>query len=342
MSSFLRCPTFITPALPPLRPRAKHSTARKAPTATAGIVLAPGQGAQYAGMAQSWRDASPAAATMLKTADDYISKEIGRSLDDLLQDGATLSRTDMAQPAIFATSMACWAGMKELGFADEEEVAVTAGLSLGEYTALTIGGAMRFEDALRLVTVRGQAMQEAAESSDGGMIALIGASETVAMEVVNACKGDDVLVAANFNAPGQVVLSGGTMAVERASVFAKEERKLRVAKLDVAGAFHSPLMEGAAEKLSKVLEDTSIGLPNVPILSNVTGKPHVVGEIRNMLVKQLTSSVRWADCCDYIRREYEDGTWMEVAPGRTLMGMMRKIDRKIKVQNFDSVPVKAE
>lgn len=310
-------------------------------TPRSSIVLAPGQGAQYPGMGGSWKHRSAAAAKIFEQADAYLTSELGAPLTELIsnEDAKRLSRTDIAQPAIFVTSMACWAGMKDLGLIDEP--AVTAGLSLGEYTALTIAGAISFEDALKLVTLRGRAMQEAAEASDGGMVALIGVDDNTAEEVADQCRNDDILVAANFNAPGQVVLSGSSSAVDRAAEYATS-KKIRVAKLDVAGAFHSPLMQPAAERLAAALEGTTIGLPDVPVLSNVSGEPHVVGDIRDMLVKQLTSSVRWASCCEYIRQNHQDSKWIELAPGKTLTGIMRKIDRKTRISNYDEAPVAAE
>lgn len=295
-------------------------------------------------MGKTWIEASPAAANIFKLADKQLESNFDRPLSEIILSGdaATLARTDVAQPAIFVTSMACWAGMQDLGLFDSESLAVTAGLSLGEYTALTIAGAIQFEDALRLVTLRGRAMQDAAEASDGGMVALLGADEAVAQEVVEAAEASDILVAANFNAPGQVVLSGASAAIDRAAAYASEEKRLRVAKLGVAGAFHSPLMEPAAERLAKALEETSIGLPDVPVMSNVTAEPHVVGKIREMLVKQLTNSVRWANCCQYMQAEYPAASWVELAPGKTLTGIMRKIDRSVKIQNLDQAPVQAE
>lgn len=316
---------------------------------SASIVLAPGQGAQVIDMGKTWRQRSAAAAKVFETADEALGTTLGKPLSDLIDSNlddaaATLSRTDVAQPAIFVTSMACWAGMQDLGLADVSNLSVTAGLSLGEYTALTIAGAIRFEDALRLVALRGRAMQEAAEASDGGMVALIGASEDVASQVVNTCRQDSVLVAANFNAPGQVVLSGETAAVDRAAAYATEELKLRVAKLDVAGAFHSPLMAPAANQLGEALDETDISSPNLPVMSNVTALPHSADTIRDLLVKQLTNPVLWAKCCEYMKdnEQFRGSQWIELAPGKTLSGIMRKIDRKIKITNMSDAPVKAE
>lgn len=326
-----------------------HTTSiRSTPIISSHVILAPGQGAQTLGMAKTWVEKSKAAASIFEQADSQLGDTFERPLSQLIFDSDAdvkiLSRTDVAQPAIFTSSIACWAGLQELGFYNNDDLSATAGLSLGEYTALAIAGCLKFDDALRLVTLRGRAMQEAAEASNGGMLALIGADEATAEEVIKASKGESILVAANFNAPGQIVLSGATDAIDRAQKFAKEEKNLRVAKLDVAGAFHSPLMQPAADRLAQALNDTTIGLPNVPVMSNVTAQPHVVGEIRNMLVQQLTNPVRWAKCCEYLKADpnFGEAEWVELAPGKTLTGIMRKIDRRFKIANFSEVPVEAE
>lgn len=326
------------------------STAR--PKWTSSIILAPGQGAQVIGMGKTWTERSAKAAQIFKSADLILADTFDTSLTDLVNstadDGSkTLSRTDIAQPAIFVTSLACWAGMQECGVVSDSSIKIAAGLSLGEYTALTLAGAISFEDGLRLVTLRGRAMQDAAEASDGGMVALIGASDEVAAQVVQHCQSDDpndVLVAANFNAPGQVVLSGSSVAVDRAAAYAADDLGLRVAKLDVAGAFHSPLMQPAADRLQEALDNTEILQPTVPVMSNVTALPHELKTIRSMLVQQLTSPVRWAKCCQYIldNGEFSDSKWIELAPGKTLSGIMRKINRKTKVLNMAEAPVEAE
>lgn len=299
-------------------------------------------------MGKSWRERSKSAASVFDDADNALGTTLGGTLTDLIfsseeDASATLSRTDVAQPAIFVTSMACWAGMQDFGLMDSSSLSATAGLSLGEYTALTIAGAIKFEDALRLVTLRGRAMQDAAQASDGGMVALIGATDEDAQQIVDVCRDDSVLVAANFNAPGQVVLSGMSDAIDRAAKYAADERKLRVAKLDVAGAFHSPLMAPAAERLEKALKETDISNPCVPVLSNVTGKPHDPDSIRELLVQQLTNPVRWAKCCEYLKtnEQHSGAEWVELAPGKTLSGIMRKIDRKIRVTNHSEAPVEA-
>lgn len=311
------------------------------------VILCPGQGAQTVGMASAWADASPAAAAVLARADAALGTSLpsGVPLSTLMREGpkGTLDRTDVAQPAIFVASMAALAGAREMGVLPPTGgVAAAAGLSLGEYTALTVAGALTFDDALGLVALRGRAMQEAADASDGGMLALVGATEEVATAIVAAVVAemgaDTVLVAANFNAPGQVVLSGSTAAIARAEVVAKAPPfKLRRAiVLDVAGAFHSPLMAPAAARLAAALADVPIAAPSVPVMANVAGAAHVAAppdRIRNALVAQLTSPVRWAACCQALATDHAlgGGPWLELAPGKTLGGMMRKINPTISV-----------
>lgn len=316
-------------------------------TRMSDVVLAPGQGAQSQAMLKDWTDASTAAASVVAKADKFLQDRLlpGKSLSELIQDGPAeiLNRTDVAQPAIFVTSLACWAGMQDLGLVDEKNLAATAGLSLGEYTSLVLAKAISFEEGLELVTLRGAAMQEAAQASSSGMVALIGADEATALEVVDRAKlPGEVLVAANFNAPGQVVLSGSTASINEAAEYASTELKLRVAKLDVAGAFHSPLMAPAAERLDSALSRVTIAAPVVPVMSNVTGKSHQPDSIREQLVSQLTSPVRWADCVETMMSDpaiaSNAANWIELAPGKTLTGIVRKINRKLKVSNFAVPP----
>lgn len=331
----------------------KRSMASKSGRTTkASIILAPGQGAQNLDMGKTWRSTCTKSAEIFTKADSILGTSLSPSgtqtLSELISSETStselLSRTDIAQPAIFVTSIASYEGLLQKD--STIKPALTAGLSLGEYSALTIAGAMSFESALKLVTLRGKAMQQAAENTQGSMLALIGSTEEIALQVVEKCKENNVLVAANFNAPGQVVLSGEIEAIERAQIYADKELGLRVARLDVAGAFHSPMMESAAKQLEQALKDTEIKIPDIHVMSNVTGLPHEHNpdRIRELLVKQLTCSVRWADCCTYVKNndDFTGMNWMELAPGKTLGGIMRKIDRKIKVKNMSEAPVEAE
>lgn len=300
------------------------------------ILLCPGQGAQAIGMSKLWCEHSDAARSIFQHADETLGDALGAPLSTLCFDGPedVLNRTDVSQPAIYTASIACFRGWldSENLTIKEFDLQAAAGLSLGEYTALHLAGAFSFEDGLRLVALRGRAMQEAAEAVDSSMVALIGADEAKADEVCNKARGDDVLVSANFNAPGQVVISGSAAACDRAEK-AAAEMSLRATRLAVAGAFHSPIMAPAADQLAEALAATMITAPTCMVMSNVTAKPHT-GEpdtIRQRLVDQLTSPVRWAACCEYLIEHGAGAQFHELAPGKTLAGMMRRISRETKV-----------
>ncbi|MBK7406199.1 MAG: ACP S-malonyltransferase [Phycisphaerales bacterium] len=314
------------------------------------VVLCPGQGAQAVGMGKAWFDSSPEAREVFEAADRVMSDFWRASpatagmpkLSKICFEGPAdlLNRTDVSQPAIYTVGGAMFASAQKVWHDDWESPMASAGLSLGEYTALCAAGAIGFEEGLRLVALRGRAMQEAAEAVPSGMVALIGADEASAQGVCDAASGGEVLVCANFNAPGQVVISGSRGACER-SLGAAEAAGLRATPLVVAGAFHSPIMAPAAERLGEALAAAAITEPRCPVLSNVTGQPHAAGgggsmvdAIRQRLVEQLTSPVRWSECCQWLVANAA-GDFVEVAPGKTLSGLMRRIDRATKVQSYD-------
>ncbi|MFM7051296.1 MAG: ACP S-malonyltransferase [Planctomycetota bacterium] len=315
-------------------------------SATSIVLLCPGQGAQAVGMARAWCEASPAAKAVVEQADRIFGAgPDGRTLSDIAFNGPVevLSRTDISQPALFTAAVACHRAMADaIGGA---AVRAVAGLSLGEYTALHLAGAFDFETGLRLVMRRGQLMQQAAESSKGGMVALIGADEAQAMQVCAlATKEGGVLIPANFNAPGQIVVSGSIDACDRA-VNAAAEVGVRATKLQVAGAFHSPLMAPAAEKLGEALAAVAIAPLSTEVWSNVTARPHEAGNaqlLRNRLVEQLVSPVRWAQsCANLLEAMSADGSrstaaFHELAPGSTLKGLMRRIDKSCEVIPHDA------
>lgn len=302
------------------------------------IILCPGQGAQAVAMGQAWYQNSVAARETFDEADAVLAAQIEGNLSDLCFNGPaeTLNRTDVSQPAIYTASVACYRALVEAHGADLPLVAA-AGLSLGEYTALCLAGAFSFEHGLRLVALRGRAMQDAAEAAPSSMVALIGADEDKANALCDAARGSDVLVAANFNAPGQVVISGSLAACERAEALAPDHA-LRATRLQVAGAFHSPLMQPAADRLGEALANTPITTPRCPVMSNVTGQPHDADpdSIRRRLVEQLTSPVRWAANCEQLAKGHADAAWHELAPGKSLAGMMRRIDKFIKITTHDT------
>jgi [acyl-carrier-protein] S-malonyltransferase len=316
------------------------------------IILCPGQGAQTVGMGKNWFDhadanAKAAARDVFARADKVLGSRLGLQLSALCFEGPAerLNQTDASQPAIYTSSMACWAGWLAMqGITASDAVAsvkAAAGLSLGEYTALAIAGAFSFEDGLELVTLRGRAMQDAADSpaarsgGGGSMLALIGATDEQAAEICEKAREGDVLVCANYNAPGQVVLSGHKVATERAAKVA-EAMGLRSSMLQVAGAFHSPLMAAAAAQLETALAKTPIRVPKNMVVANVTARPYSEGsavsegEIRRRLVEQLTSPVKWSQSCQWLAANVQ-GEFVELSPGKTLMGLMRRIDKGVKV-----------
>jgi [acyl-carrier-protein] S-malonyltransferase len=317
------------------------------------ILLCPGQGAQRVGMGKDWFDAAPEAAQTFAAADQHLSHERfartlrGRTLSDICFRGPEdeINRTDVAQPAIFVSSAACWQALVARGM-DPTALAATAGLSLGEYTALYLAGSIAFPDALTLVALRGRAMQDAAEASKGSMVALIGADDAQAQQVcadtLAALGAGEILVPANYNAPGQIVLSGTADACAKA-VEVASAMGLRATALSVAGAFHSPLMQPAADQLAEALNEVEIKAPRCPVVSNVTGVPHgtgpdegadIVESIKRRLVEQLTAPVRWSQSCQWMIANLQ-GDLHELAPGKVLSGLMRRIDRAAKVTSHD-------
>ena len=300
-------------------------------TDTPTIILCPGQGAQAAGMGQAWHDASDAAKQVFAEANDVL----GLDLATLCFSGPAdeLNRTDVAQAAIYTVSVAAHRALRANDTLPASPAA-TAGLSLGEFTALHLAGAFSFADGLKLVRLRGQAMQDAAEANPGTMVALTGdVTEEAVVALCDAARGDGVLVPANFNNPMQVVVSGSADACERAAA-AADDAGFKAIPLTVAGAFHSPLMQPAADRLSEALDGVAWNTPAVPVIANVTARPHEpeAASIKDLLVRQLTSPVRWTQSMQWAS-ENLPGRYVELAPGKVLGGLMRRIDRKTKVEN---------
>ena len=290
----------------------------------------PGQGAQKTGMGKDLHEAFPAARSVF----DRAEAACGLPLRKLCFEGPdeVLAPTDVSQPAIFTVSAAALAVMDDLlGPAKMPKPACMAGLSLGEYTALYAAGAMDLETGVRLVARRGKAMREAAAAVPSGMVSIIGLDEAKAQELCRAAAEGQVLVCANFNCPGQIVLSGHLDACRRAADRAAEFGASGAVPLQVAGAFHSQIMQPAAEALGQALDQASFSAPGVPVLANVDAAPYDgAASIKAKLVAQLTSSVRWQQCCEYLLRQGVE-TFYEIGPGRVLAGLMRRIDRKANV-----------
>ena len=299
--------------------------------------LFPGQGAQTVGMGRDLCEAFAAARDLF----DRAEQAVGLELKKLCFDGPEeeLARTDISQPAIFTVSAAALAVMEDLLEPAQWHAAQpthTAGLSLGEYTALYAAGAMDFETGVKLVARRGQVMQEAATAVPSAMVCILGIDEDKAGELCREAAQGQVLTCANFNCPGQVVLSGQAEACQRAADLAGQFEASGAVPLKVAGAFHSELMRPAAEKLAAALDEIPFRNLNCHVLSNVDGQQYAdSAQIKDRLVGQLTSPVLW-------RRSMEkllaDGVekFYEVGPGRVLAGLMRRIDRRAGVVSLNS------
>jgi len=242
-----------------------------------------------------------------------------------------LKQTKNAQPGIFLTSWVALDILKSKVPSLKPEA--MAGLSLGEFTALTAAGVMSLEDGLKVVRQRGQFMQEACEATDGGMAAIIGLNEAATREVCEEAGAE----LANLNCPGQLVISGDSAAIEQACELAKEKGAKRALPLTVAGAYHSRLMKSASPKLEAALREIPLNLPNVTVISNVTAQPHATGgEILNRLVEQVTSPVRWEASIRYLI-DHDFTRFIELGPGTALTGFIRRIDRSLEVHNVSNV-----
>ena len=250
---------------------------------------------------------------------------------------AELNRTAVSQPAIFVTSMAVIAAIEETGVRLACEATAAAGLSLGEYSALAFAGALRFSEALPVVRKRGEFMEAACNAAPGAMVSIIGMENEAVAEICREAAQGQALAPANFNSPGQVVASGHKEAVERVAALAEERGARRALPLQVAGAFHSALMTPAAEQLRSVLEHTRIVRPNRVVVPNVTAEPTEDPEaLRSALVKQVDHSVLW---CQSIQQLIADGydRFVEVAPGKVLSGLLRRIDPSVGAINISRV-----
>lgn len=283
----------------------------------------PGQGAQFVGMGKDLYDTNPVAKKLFDKADEIL----GFSITNVMFNGTDdeLKQTKVTQPAVFLHSVAT-----ALCLGDEFKPSMVAGHSLGEFSALVAAGALSFEDGLRLVSTRAMAMQKACEAAPGTMAAVIGLADDV---IENICaeisNGAEVVVAANYNCPGQLVISGTVEAVNAACAKLKEAGAKRALPLKVGGAFHSPLMAPAKDELQKAIEATEFKTPCCPVYQNIDGKPYTdPAKIKANLIAQLTSSVRWTES---VKNMIADGAddFTECGPGKALQGMIGRIDKSV-------------
>ncbi|NNG02706.1 MAG: ACP S-malonyltransferase [Inquilinus sp.] len=288
----------------------------------------PGQGSQAVGMGQELAAAFPVARAVF----DEVDEALGEDLSGLIFAGdiETLTLTENAQPALMAVSLAATRAIEQATERSLADLAgYVAGHSLGEYSALAAAGALSVADAARLLRRRGRAMQKAVPVGQGAMAALLGLDIDVARTVAEAASGDAVCVAANDNAPGQVVVSGHKAAVERALALAAEQGARRCVLLPVSAPFHCPLMQPAAEEMAAALAEVEVARPRVPLVANVTATAvDDPQEIRRLLVAQVTGAVRWRESVLFMAGAGVD-TLVEVGAGKVLAGLARRIDKAL-------------
>jgi [acyl-carrier-protein] S-malonyltransferase len=288
----------------------------------------PGQGSQYVGMGKDFFEHDAQARALFRQADEIL----GLELSTICFEGPEeeLRQTRNTQPAIFLHSIVAFRTMAG------RKADMVAGHSLGEYTALVAAGALSFEDGLRLVRLRGELMQEAGERQRGTMAAIVGLLPDAVEELCKEASNAGIVQPANFNSPGQIVISGSVEGVKKAMELAKARGAKLVKELVVSGAFHSPLMASARDGLKKKLDETPLRDASIPVYTNVTAEPVTNAEdIRDMLYRQLTSPVRWEECVIHMVRDGAD-SFIEIGPGKVLQGLVKRIAAHVAVAGVDA------
>ncbi len=286
----------------------------------------PGQGSQYVGMGKDVYENYEISKKIFDKADEVLHM----NLKSMMFEGPNeeLTKTENTQPAILTLSTALLEVIK-----DELDIKfdACAGLSLGEYSALVAADALSFEESVKLVQKRGKYMQEAVPQGVGTMAAILGLDREILMQVLDEVSGEGIVEAANFNSPGQIVITGEINAVEKAASLCKERGAKKAVILNVSAPFHSSMLNKAGENLKKELENTQINSLKVPVVTNVTGNYVEHDEIKETLVKQVSSSVLWEDSIEKLIKDGFD-TFVEIGPGKTLKGFINKISRKSEVK----------
>lgn len=287
--------------------------------------LFPGQGAQFSGMGKDLYESEKKAKELFETANEIV----GFRISDIMFSGSTeeLKETKVTQPAVFLHSIAAFLAK------DPIQPGATAGHSLGEFSALVAAGALNFEDALVLVSKRAMAMQKACEAQPSTMAAILGLPDATVEEIC-AHISNDIVVPANYNCPGQLVISGSISGIEKACEAAKSSGAKRALVLQVGGAFHSPLMASAGEELKLAIEQTHFNAPKCPVYQNVDAQPHTnPEEIKQNLIKQLTAPVRWTQIVENMLSD-GFGSFIEYGPGNVLQGLVKKINKEVMTEGI--------
>ncbi len=295
----------------------------------------PGQGAQTIGMGADIAASFPVAAEVFERANELIGFDLGRICFE--GPAERLNSTEISQPAIFVTSAAILEVLRTHPSTTDLKPDITAGLSLGEYSALYAAGILGFEDALLLVQQRGRAMQQVAQTQQGAMVGIIGLDEEKAARLCEEAAAGELLEPVNFNCPGQIVVSGTTTACRRAEQLAADYGAVKAIPLEVAGAFHTEMMAPAADVLALALSNCKIAEPaDIKVIANISADYYTTAEkIAQGLIKQLTCPILWQKCMERLLADGVD-CFYEIGPGRVLTGLMRRINRKAKVVNLST------